>query len=116
MNDVQIIIGDYRLKVENPALAPLRRVNIMKRWFKEYPSYRSYRAGKCLALELRQSEDPVTKKTGEDLRLFIAKRSKLNPRKKKLKEIPPPDATMKVPASDGKMHWSDGVNDLGACE
>ena len=26
---------------------------------------------------------------------------------------PPPSATMKVPGSDGKMHWSDGKVDLG---
>lgn len=29
---------------------------------------------------------------------------------------PPPGATMKVPGSDGKMHWSDGKRDLGAIE
>ncbi|HEY3768885.1 MAG TPA: hypothetical protein VGN44_09440 [Candidatus Angelobacter sp.] len=29
---------------------------------------------------------------------------------------PPAGATMKVPGSDGKMHWSDGKQDLGAVQ
>jgi hypothetical protein len=29
---------------------------------------------------------------------------------------PPPGATMKVPGSDGKLHWSDGRRDLGIAE
>lgn len=29
---------------------------------------------------------------------------------------PPPGATMKVPGSDGKLHWSDGKRDLGVAE
>ena len=29
---------------------------------------------------------------------------------------PPPGATMKVPGSDGKLHWSDGQRDLGVAE
>jgi hypothetical protein len=29
---------------------------------------------------------------------------------------PPAGATMKVPGSDGKMHWSDGKNDLGVIQ
>jgi len=29
---------------------------------------------------------------------------------------PPAGATMKVPGSDGKMHWSDGKKDLGVAE
>jgi hypothetical protein len=28
-------------------------------------------------------------------------------------QSPPPGATMKVPGSDGKLHWSDGKADLG---
>ena len=32
---------------------------------------------------------------------------------KKPKPSVPPGATMKVPGSDGKLHWSDGQNDLG---
>jgi hypothetical protein len=34
---------------------------------------------------------------------------------KKPKPIVPPGATMKVPGSDGFLHWSDGVRDLGIC-
>jgi hypothetical protein len=30
--------------------------------------------------------------------------------------VRPPAATMKVPGSDGKMHWSDGKRDLGVAE
>ena len=29
---------------------------------------------------------------------------------------PPDGATMKVPGSDGKMHWSDGKRDLGVVQ
>jgi hypothetical protein len=29
---------------------------------------------------------------------------------------PPPGATMKVPGSDGKLHWSDGAHDLGVVQ
>lgn len=29
---------------------------------------------------------------------------------------PPPGATMKVPGSDGKLHWSDGKRDLGVAQ
>jgi hypothetical protein len=33
------------------------------------------------------------------------------------KPIPrPPNATLKVPGSDGRLHWSDGKNDLGVAE
>jgi hypothetical protein len=28
-------------------------------------------------------------------------------------QTPPAGATMKVPGRDGKLHWSDGKNDLG---
>lgn len=31
-------------------------------------------------------------------------------------QSPPPGATMKVPGSDGKMHWSDGKADLGVVQ
>jgi len=31
-------------------------------------------------------------------------------------QTPPPGATMKVPASDGKLHWSDGKKDLGVIQ
>ena len=30
--------------------------------------------------------------------------------------VPPPGATMKVPGSDGKLHWSDGKKDLGVIQ
>jgi hypothetical protein len=29
---------------------------------------------------------------------------------------PPSGATMKVPGSDGKLHWSDGKRDLGVAQ
>jgi len=31
-------------------------------------------------------------------------------------QTPPPGATMKVPGSDGRLHWSDGRRDLGIAE
>jgi hypothetical protein len=31
-------------------------------------------------------------------------------------QSPPAGATMKVPGSDGKMHWSDGKSDLGVAQ
>ena len=34
----------------------------------------------------------------------------------KAPSAPPPGATMKVPGSDGKLHWSDGKRDLGVIE
>lgn len=48
--------------------------------------------------------------TGEDLKVHSTQQNKPQP------QTPPPGATMKVPGSDGKMHWSNGSADLGIVE
>lgn len=43
-------------------------------------------------------------------------KSTISPAAKGQASGPPAGATMKVPGSDGKMHWSDGKRDLGVAE